>query len=138
MQDFRKLRVWAAAHQVTLAAYRVTRRFPRDELYGLTSQIRRSAASVCANIAEGCGRSSRRDFARFLHVAQGSASELEYHWILALDLGRVDQTGYEQITAGATDVKRMLTGLVRRLERTPRAARGYVSGNVRPTDARCR
>src|SRR5438128_1985058 len=102
MQDFRKLRVWAAAHQVTLAAYRVTRRFPRDELYGLTSQIRRSAASVCANIAEGCGRSSRRDFARFLHVAQGSASELEY---------------------GVTDVKRMLTGLVRRLERTARAAR---------------
>src|SRR2546429_159870 len=76
-----------------------------------------------ANIAEGCGRSSRRDFARFLHVAQGSASELEYHWILALDLGLVDQTGYEQITAGVTDVKRMLTGLVRRLERTARAAR---------------
>src|SRR5256885_10448664 len=104
-------------------SYRVTRRFPRDELYGLTSQIRRSAASVCANIAEGCGRSSRRDFARFLHVAQGSASELEYHWILALDLGLVDQTGDEQITAGVTDVKRMLTGLVRRLERTARAAR---------------
>ncbi len=82
------------------------RRFPRDELYGLTSQIRRSAAS-----------------ARFLHVAQGSASELEYHWILALDLGLVDETGYEQITAGVTDVKRMLTGLVRKLERTARAAR---------------
>jgi len=123
MQDFRKLRVWAAAHQVTLAAYRITRRFPRDELYGLTSQIRRSAASVCANIAEGCGRASRRDFARFLHVAQGSASELEYHWILALDLGLVDQTGYEQITTGVTDVKKMLTGLVRRLDRTARAAR---------------
>ena len=123
MQDFRKLRVWVAAHQVTLAAYRITRRFPRDELYGLTSQIRRSAASVCANIAEGCGRASRRDFARFLHVAQGSASELEYHWILALDLGLVDQTGYEQITTGVTDVKKMLTGLVRRLDRTARAAR---------------
>src|SRR5216117_891466 len=95
MQDFRKLRVWAAAHQVTLAAYQVTRRFPRDELYGLTSQIRRSAASVCANIAEGCGRSSRRDFARFLHVAQGSASELEYHWILALDRSEERRVGKE-------------------------------------------
>ncbi|HMH82477.1 MAG TPA: four helix bundle protein, partial [Gemmatimonadales bacterium] len=72
---------------------------------------------------EGCGRSSRKDFARFLHVAQGSASELEYHWILALDLGLVDQTGYEQITAGVTDVKKMLTGLVRKLERAARAAR---------------
>jgi len=123
MQDFRKLRVWAAAHQVTLAAYRITRRFPRDELYSLTSQIRRSAASVCANIAEGCGRGSRREFARLLHIAQGSASELEYHWILALDLGLVDQTVYGQITAGVTDVKRMLTGLVRRLERTARGAR---------------
>src|SRR2546425_11701604 len=123
MHDFRKLRVWAAAHQVTLAAYRITRHFPRDELYGLTSQIRRSAPSVCANIAEGCGRGSRRDFTRFLHIAQGSASELEYHWILVLDLGLVDQAGYEEITAGVTDVKRMLTGLVRRLERAARGAR---------------
>src|SRR5256884_4394663 len=123
MQDFRKLRVWAAAHQLTLAAYRITRRFPRDELYGLTAQIRRSAASICANIAEGCGRRSRREFARFLDIAQGSASELEYHWILACDLGLLDQTNYESITAAVTDVKKMLTGLVRRIEHAARTAR---------------
>src|SRR5438477_4387253 len=123
MQDFRRLRVWAAAHQLTLAAYRITRRFPRDELYGLTAQIRRSAASICANIAEGCGRRSRREFARFLDIAQGSASELEYHWILACDLGLLDQTNYESITAAVTDVKKMLTGLVRRIEHAARTAR---------------
>ena len=123
MQDFRRLRVWAAAHQLTLAAYRITRRFPRDELYGLTAQIRRSAASICANIAEGCGRRSRREFARFLDIAQGSASELEYHWILACDLGLLDQTNYESITAAVTDIKKMLTGLVRRIEHAARTAR---------------
>ena len=118
MQDFRKLRVWVAAHDVTLAAYRITRGLPSDERYGLTAQIRRSAASICANIAEGCGRNTPRDFAQFLHVAQGSASELEYHLILASDLGLVDRSTYAQVTAGVTNVKRMLTGLARKLERS--------------------
>src|SRR5438128_11926044 len=86
MQDFRELRVWNTAHELTLAAYQITRGFPKSELYGLTSQIRRSAASVCANIAEGCGRRSRRDFARLLHIARGSAGERGYHLILAADL----------------------------------------------------
>src|SRR5206468_7800270 len=90
MQDFRELRVWNTAHELTLAAYQITRGFPKSELYGLTSQIRRSAASICANIAEGCGRGSRRDFARLLQIARGSASELEYHLILAADLRLVD------------------------------------------------
>ena len=78
MQDFRKLAVWRKAHELTLAVYASTARFPRDEIYGLTSQLRLPASSVPANIAEGCGRGSNADLARFLQIALGSASEVEY------------------------------------------------------------
>jgi len=115
MQDFRELRVWHTAHELTLAAYQITREFPKNELYGLTSQIRRSAVSICANIAEGCGRGSRRDFARYLQIARGSASELECHLMLAADLGLSDQAKHVRCAQHVTDVKRMLTGLIRRL-----------------------
>ncbi len=115
MQNFRELRVWNMAHELTLAAYEITRDFPKSELYGLTSQIRRSAASVCANIAEGCGRGSRRDFAMLLQIARGSASELEYHLILAADPRLVDRPTHASCAQQVTDVKRMLTGLIRRL-----------------------
>ena len=103
MQSFRGLRVWNEAHGLTLAAYRVTRGFPQTERYGLSAQIRRSAASVCANIAEGCGRRGGNDFARFLQIALGSASELEYHLLLAADLELVDRSAYERsLTASRT------------------------------------
>src|SRR6266496_1634192 len=87
MRNFRELKVWEKAHHVALAAYRETAAFPKPELYGLTSQIRRAAASIAANIAEGAGKNSNADFARFLQIALGSASELEYHLLLAKDLG---------------------------------------------------
>jgi four helix bundle protein len=90
MRDFRELKVWRKAHELTLDVYRVTRAFPKEETYGLTSQIRRAAASVGANIAEGSGKNSRSDFARYLQIAIGSASELEYHLLLAKDLCYVD------------------------------------------------
>jgi four helix bundle protein len=86
MEDFKDLRVWAKAHELTLILYARTRSFPKDELYGLTSQLRRSAASVGANIAEGCGRRSDGEMKRFLQIARGSVSELEYHLLLARDL----------------------------------------------------
>ncbi|HEX6837928.1 MAG TPA: four helix bundle protein, partial [Polyangia bacterium] len=87
MQDFRDLKVWQRAHELTLAIYRATATFPSEERFGLTSQMRRSAASVPANIAEGRCRGSDADFGRFLRVALGSAAETEYHLILAGDLG---------------------------------------------------
>ena len=90
MKDFRKLKVWGRAHRVTLALYQATKALPKDELYGLRSQIRRSASSIGANLAEGCGRKGDREFGRFLSIALGSASELEYHLILAADLGYLD------------------------------------------------
>jgi four helix bundle protein len=90
MKDFRNLQVWEKSHMLTLSNYDATRPFPREELFGLSSQIRRAAASIPTNIAEGCGRSSDPDFARFLQIAFGSACEVEYHLILARDLRYVD------------------------------------------------
>ena len=84
MKDFRDLNVWKKAHALTLAAYKVSRSFPKEELFTLTSQMRRAAGSISANIAEGCGRGSDPEFSRFLQVAMGSASELEYHLLLGL------------------------------------------------------
>jgi four helix bundle protein len=86
MEDFKDLRVWAKAHELTLLIYKRTRTFPKEEVYGLTSQTRRAASSVGANIAEGCGRRSDGEMKRFLQIARGSASELEYHLLLAKDL----------------------------------------------------
>ena len=86
MRDFRDLQVWQKAHRLVLEVYAATRSFPTDERYGLTAQVRRSAASVPTNIAEGCGRDGERDLARFISIAAGSASETEYHLLLARDL----------------------------------------------------
>jgi four helix bundle protein len=115
MRDFRQLKVWLKAHELTLAVYKATRDFPKEELYGLTSQIRRSCESIPANIAEGCGRSGSAELARFLNIALGSASELEYHLLLSRDLGLLDARIYESLAAGAVELKRMLTGFVQKL-----------------------
>ena len=115
MRPFRELVVWQKAHRLTLELYKVTRAFPREEQYGLSSQIRRSAASIGANIAEGCGRGTARDFARFVQIALGSGSELEYHNLLAADLGLIDAQTHDELQTSLIDVKRMLSGLVRRL-----------------------
>jgi len=108
--------VWQKAHALTLAVYEVTAGFPREERYGLTSQLRRSSASVPANIAEGWGRESDADRARFLHIAMGSASEVQYHILLARDLKLLRPSEYDRLSLQITEVKRMLTSLARRLK----------------------
>ncbi len=115
MKDFRELKVWEKAHGMTLEIYRATTRFPKDELYGLTSQLRRASASIPTNIAEGCGRGSDADFARFAQIAMGSASEVEYLLLLAHDLGYIDEAIHQTLTLQATEIKRMLTGLLQKL-----------------------
>jgi four helix bundle protein len=115
VQSFRNLKVWATAHSVTLDVYRSTRAFPREELYGLTSQMRRSSASIGANIAEGCCRNGDKDFARFLQMAAGSAGELEYHVLLARDLGLLNLTDYQRLSEETIEVKRMLAALLQKL-----------------------
>jgi four helix bundle protein len=111
----RDLHVWQRAHQLALAVYATTRLFPREERYGLTSQLRRASVSIPANIAEGCGRNSTADFSRFLHIAAGSASELEYHLLLARDLGMLDGPTFARLANEVTDVKRMLSAFTKRL-----------------------
>ena len=115
MQDFRELKVWQKAHETVLAVYRATADFPADERYGLTSQVRRSAASVAANLAEGRCRPSDRDFGRFVGIALGSASETEYYLLLARDLGLFDEAHYVQLAEQIQEVKRMLSSLYGRL-----------------------
>ena len=118
MRDFHKLTVWQKAHQLALAVYDATRRFPSDELYGLTSQSRRAAASIAANIAEGCGRTGKGDFGRFLQIAAGSASELEYHLLLARDLGYLPEPVYRRLADNVCEVKQMLMSFMRKLAPT--------------------
>ncbi len=115
MRDFRQLDVWHAAHALTLQVYRLTQTFPREEIYGLTSQIRRSSSSVAANIAEGCGRDTDRDFLRFLGISGASATETEYQLLLARDLGYVATDLYVPADELVQKTKRMIVGLSRRI-----------------------
>ncbi|HEV2245054.1 MAG TPA: four helix bundle protein [Terriglobia bacterium] len=115
VKDFHELKVWQKAHQLTLAVYQVTAAFPREELYGLTSQLRRACSSIAANLAEGCGRNGDAEFARFCSIARGSASELEYHLLLAKDLKLIKSADYDQLAPRATELKRMLTALLQKL-----------------------
>ena len=110
MRDFRKIQVWQKSHELALRLYKVTSVFPREELYGLTSQIRRASASIPSNIAEGCGRNTQTELARFVHIASGSASELDYHLLLAHDLGFINQEIYLELVNMVSEIKRMLHG----------------------------
>jgi four helix bundle protein len=115
MQDFRKIKVWQKAHELTVLIYRETRVLPKEELYGLTSQIRRAAVSIPANIAEGCVKGSDLEFGRFLKMSLGSASELEYHLLLAKDLKFLDDSCYENLSNRVQEIKRMLTIFLKKL-----------------------
>ena len=116
MQDFRKLKMWEKAHQLTLAVYRVTGKFPKDEVYGLTSQIRRAAASIPTNMAEGCGRDTEPEFNRFMQMAMGSASETEYQLLLAKDLDYLGNEDYIRMNGQINEIKRMLSTLIVRIK----------------------
>ncbi len=120
MQNFRNLEVWNKAHQFTLQVYQVTEGFPRAEMFGLTSQVRRAAASIAANLAEGCGR-TQLEFAKFIQIAFGSASESEYHLLLARDLGFINPEDYERLTTRVVETKRMLSSLLRKIQLTAKA-----------------
>jgi len=116
MKDFRDLDVWSKAHQAALDIYRATSDFPKEELYGLTSQMRRSCASIPANIAEGCGRRGNGEFHKFLQIAMGSASELEYHLLLSHDLGFIEVKRFQTLTSQVQEIKKMLASLIRRVD----------------------
>ena len=115
MKDFRSLRVWEKSHKLTLDIYRVTTSFPREETYGLTSQMRRSSASIGANIAEGCGKRGNNEFRRFLQIASGSASELDYHLLLARDLGFLPDNDFREFGDDLLELRKMLTSLLQKV-----------------------
>jgi four helix bundle protein len=115
MKDFHDLRVWERSYRLTLEIYAATLKFPREELYGLTSQIRRCVISVGANIAEGCGKTGNNEFQRFLQIAAGSASELDYELLLAKDLGYLTDPDYARIADELSQVRKMLSSLLRKV-----------------------
>ena len=120
MRNFRQLDVWQQAHSLTLDVYRMTSNLPSTERYGLVSQLQRASASIGANLAEGCGRDTDADFCRFVQIACGSACEVEYHLLLAHDLGLIEKSTYDAMNSKANEVKRMLHGLTQYLQSEPR------------------
>lgn len=116
MKDFRKLEVWAKAHDCALNVYRLTATFPSEERYGLTSQLRRACVSVPTNIAEGCGRNTDAELRRYLEIAMGSASEVEHLLLLSRDLGYLSSELHQPSADSVVEVKRMLTGLILKLK----------------------
>ena len=116
MRNYRDLQVWDKAHKLTLDLYRVSREFPREETYGITSQLRRAAVSVGANLAEGCGRRTSNELARFVKIAMGSASELDYHLLLCRDLGFMNEGDYIRTSSDLTEMQKMLTAFLNRVE----------------------
>jgi four helix bundle protein len=111
MQHFTQLKVWERGHQLVLAIYKITARFPSDERFGLTSQLRRAAVSVPANVAEGSKRHTNQDFARFLNIAEASLAETEYLLLLARDLGYLEADAHKSLTNEASEISRMLFAL---------------------------
>jgi four helix bundle protein len=127
MRDFKQLRVWQKAFELALEVYKVTRTFPRDEVYGLVSQIRRAASSITANLAEGCGRRSEAEFCRFIRISMGSATELESHLLLSKGLGYLKPGAHDDLHERLDRVKRMLALLLDAVESSlekPKKARG--------------
>lgn len=115
MADYRKLLVWQQAHGLVLSVYHTTLLFPKAEMYGLVAQVRRAAASVPANIAEGTGRGTQRELARFCRIARGSLNELEYHLLLARDLGYLTTDTHAPLASRLVVLRRMLTKFIQSL-----------------------
>lgn len=118
MRDYRQLMVWQKAHSLTLSIYTATKLFPREEVFGLTSQLRRAAVSIPSNIAEGAGRQSSADFARFLDMAVASCNEVEYQIFLASELEFLPPEQYRVLNENVAEIRHMLTRLAQKM-RTP-------------------
>jgi len=115
MQNFKELKVWEKAHQITLSIYKASARFPKEEIYSLTNQLRRAASSIPANIAEGCGKNTQADLANFLNISLGSANETEYFLILSKDLDYLTEEQFSILSNSINEVKAMLISLIGRV-----------------------
>lgn len=115
MQNFKDLKVWEKSHQLTLSIYKTSANFPKEEVYSLTNQLRRASASIPANIAEGCGKNSQADLAKFLNISLGSANETEYFLILSRDLDYLTEEQFTVLSNSINEVKAMLINLISRV-----------------------
>lgn len=112
MQNYKELKVWEKSHQLVLEVYRITASFPKEEIFGITSQVRRAVASIPANIAEGCGKSTKLDFAKFLNISLGSANETDYFLLLCKDLKYISETEFLELEDTINAIKAMLINLI--------------------------
>ncbi|MFN8253566.1 MAG: four helix bundle protein [Ferruginibacter sp.] len=112
MQNYKDLKVWEKAHLFAVKIYQLTEHFPKTETYGITNQLRRAAASIPSNIAEGCGKNTKPDFASFLNISLGSSNESEYFLLLAKDLNYLAVENYELLAKDINEIKAMLIGLI--------------------------
>ncbi len=117
MSDYKKLKVWEDAHKFTIDIYNITQKFPNNEQYGLTSQIRRSSSSIATNIVKGCGQLDNGNLIRFLGIAKGSAFETEYQLLLSKDLGYIDINEYNILTEKIKSIIRRLNNLIKSLKK---------------------
>ncbi|MBL7887146.1 MAG: four helix bundle protein [Flavobacterium sp.] len=115
MRDYKKFTVWEKSHNLTLQIYNVTIKYPKEEIFGLISQMKRSSSSIPTNIAEGCGRNSDKDFCRFLYFAFGSANELEYQLLLSIDLKFIENEEGQKLLFQTEEIKKMLNKLITKL-----------------------
>ena len=116
MQDFRKIRVWERSHRLVIRIYKATANFPKEEIYGLTSQLRRASVSIPSNIAEGSSRDGDAEFCRFLHISIGSASEIDYQLMLAHDLGYLNDQDYKYLSSEVNIVRQKLIALIQSIK----------------------
>lgn len=116
MKDFKNIEIWKRSHQLTLEIYRAAQQFPKEEMWGLTSQLRRAVASIPTNIAEGCGRRTNAELANFLNIASGSASEVEYEILLAKEVGYISTEQYESWTREISELRSMLAAYMKKLK----------------------
>ncbi|MCQ4035394.1 four helix bundle protein [Kaistella montana] len=116
MKDFRQLQVWSKAHHLVKEIYLITESFPKEEIYGVTSQLRRASVSIPTNIAEGCGRGSDADFKRFIQMSFGSASEVEYLVFLSFELSFITESNYVILNPQIVEIKKMLARLINKLK----------------------
>jgi four helix bundle protein len=115
MRNYKNYSVWEKAHKLTLDVYQIVANYPQEELYSLVSQMKRSSSSIPTNIAEGCGRKSDKDFARFLYIAFGSANELEYQILLSIDLYFITEAESKPLMLQVEEIKKMLNSLIQKL-----------------------
>lgn len=116
LSNYKNLKVWRKAHELTLKVYSVSQMFPKSEMYGLTSQIKRASSSIPINIAEGSGSVHKKEFLRYLSIARSSANELEYELFLCKDLKYIDEEIYQEISREIEQVQKMINGLIKSLK----------------------